>query len=385
MELPDLTGRAELVRRYARLLQHFGAELGERPLVRHDTQFFPDRFEKDQASLERLVRRLQEHAGLLDVPLRVQLLTPDGLPSEGSAASCGTGGCGSAGGGSGACGTGAAPQDGAKLPRLVETAQGWTLNVGEAELHHPVALTTQLSLALADIFLTETESTSAPVEAPREVSRDLACVALGLGLLVLEGSFIYSKSCGGPSVACLTKLSVGELAIACSLFIAADGHSARRAVSDLGTTQRALLSEASDWAASNPELIRQLTEDPGQLATRTPAVQDTRGWLLRLFQRGPQRASQGPRRAASFEQALAAGLGEAELLDLAQDLARGTPGGNKAANNRAASNTAASGTAASNGAASNTAAHHRAPAVDERRARERQELAALVDEALRSS
>src|SRR6187549_1017721 len=311
MELPDLTGRAELVRRYARLLQSFGAELGERPLVRHDTQFFPDRFEKDQASLELLVRRLQTHAGLLDVPLRVQLLTPDGLPSEGSAGcntgGCGTGGCGpgaqsgSGGSGSGGSGSGGSGSgDGAKLPRLVESAQGWTLNVGEAELHHPVALTTQLSLALADIFLTETESASAPVEAPREVSRDLACVALGLGLLVLEGSFIYSKSCGGPSVARLTQLSVGELSVACSLFIASGGHSARRALAHLGTTQRALLSEASDWAASNPELIRQLAEDPGQLATRTPAVQDTRSWLLRIFQRAPRRAHQPARGAASF-------------------------------------------------------------------------------------
>ncbi|HKO90139.1 MAG TPA: hypothetical protein VJU61_03240, partial [Polyangiaceae bacterium] len=365
MELPDLTGRAELVRRYARLLQHFGAELGERPLVRHDTRFFPDRFDKDQASLERLVRRLQAHAGLLDVPLRVQLLTPEGLPSEGSAGSCGTGGCGT-----GACGTSGAADGGPKLPRLEENAQGWTLNVGEAELHHPVALTTQLSLALADIFLTETESASAPVEAPREVSRDLACVALGLGLLVLEGSFIYSKSCGGPSVACLTQLSVGELSIACSLFIASGGHSARRSLADLGTTQRALLSEANDWAASNPQLIQQLTEDPGQLAMHAPSVQDTRGWLLRLFQRGPQRAGTPARRAASFEQALAAGLDESELLDLAQDLAKDRSGGTRPAKDRPASN----------GAAQPAARASTAPA-DERRARERRELAALVDEA----
>jgi len=374
MELPDLTGRAELVRRYARVLQSFGAELGERPLVRHDTEFFPDRFEKDQASLELLVRRLQTHAGLLDVPLRVQLLTPDGLPSEGSAASCGTGGCGTGG-----CGTGApegGSADGAKLPRLVESSQGWTLNVGEAELHHPVALTTQLSLALADIFLTETESASAPVEAPREVSRDLACVALGLGLLALEGSFIYSKSCGGPSVACLTQLSVGELSVACSLFIASGGHSTRRALAHLGTTQRALLSEANDWAASNPELIRQLEEDPGQLATRVPAVQDTRGWLLRIFQRSPRRA-QPARGAASFEQALAAGLGEAELLDLAQDLAR-EKSATKSAEKRTARSAALSSKVSSKSAPPSALA-------DERRARERRELADLVDEALRSS
>ncbi|HEU4577748.1 MAG TPA: hypothetical protein VFS67_05815 [Polyangiaceae bacterium] len=287
--LPDLPGRGELVRRYAHLLHHFGKEIGSRPLVRQNAEFFPDRFDKDAPSVERLVRRLQTHAGLLDVPIGVRVL-PLELAEAGTNASksCGSGACGTG------CGTPSVSESGA-VARLEEHASGWTLNVFDAELHHPVALTTQLALALAEIFLSETSSAQAPVEAPRGVSRDLACVALGLGSLVLEGSYIYSKSCGGPSVTRLTELSVGELAIAQSLFIAlrrvTTRRSGRGALSELSTTQRALLGEANDWAHSNASLVAQLAANPGQLATRAPQVREARSWLLRVFERSPAAAA----------------------------------------------------------------------------------------------
>jgi hypothetical protein len=307
MELPDLASRAELVRRYARLLQQFGSEIGVRPLVRQNNAFFPDPFEKDEPSVARLVRRLQAHGGLDDIPLRVQL-----VPREPETNGCDAG----AGCGSGACAPTRA-DSAASAVRLIESDQGWVLNVFDAELHHPVALTCTLARALARVFLAETSSAQAPIEAPLEVSVDLACVALGFGTLVLEGSYIYSKSCGGPSVAQLTQLGVGELAVACSLFIAlgryAGRGSHRTAAAELGTTQRTLLAEANDWAASNPRLIEQLASSPGLLAASPPALSDTRPWLLRLFDRKPSRRAQ-----PSLEQALAGELGESELLDLAR-------------------------------------------------------------------
>ena len=335
MELPDLAGRAELVRRYAHLLEHFGSEIGERPLVRQNGQFFPDTFEKDQPSLERLVRRIQAHAGLSDIPLEVRLTAL--APSELTAGGCGSGSCAPA-----------KVSDGAQAARLEERDSGWVLNVFDAELHHPVALTCTLARALARVFLAETQSESTPVEAPLEASVDLTCVALGLGTLVLEGSYIYAKSCGGPSVSQLTALSVGELAVACALFIAVGEHSGRKAVSELGTTQRALLTEANEWAASNPRIIEALQNDPGQLATRAPTLTDTRPWLLRLFDRGPKRRSG---REPTLERALAGDLADAELLELAR-----AAGVDKAAKPAP-----------------------RAPA-----SAEREELRALVDEALRS-
>jgi hypothetical protein len=341
--LPDLAGRGELVRRYAHLLQHFRGEIGVRPLVRQSAEFFPDRFDKDPASVQRLVRRLQTHAGLLDVPIQVKLVSLELADASTNAAKgCGSGNCAPT------CATPAGPSDGSSLPRLEEHAQGWTLNVFDAELHHPVALTTQLSLALAEIFLSESSSADAPVEAPRGVSRDLACVALGLGLIVLEGSFIYSKSCGGPSVTRLTDLSVGELSVACALFIALGGHSSRRALQDLGTTQRALLAEANDWVASNTPVLRQLAQHPGQVATKPPQVREARSWLLRMFER-PAAAPAALPALLPADALPEDALPEDALLELARKAAPPP---------RAAARV---------------------------RTREQEELAALVDEALRSS
>jgi hypothetical protein len=308
MELPNLAQRAELVRRYAHLLAFFGRELGQRPLVLHDGAFFPDVFENDQPSLERLVRRLQVHAGMSDIPIQVQLLDADGNTTSG----CGSGaGVSGAGCGSGACGPKpSAAKDGESMTRLVETEHSWLLNVQEGELRHAVALTTTLARALAQIFLVETSDSSAPVEPPLEASVDLTTVALGLGLLSLEGSYIYGKGCGGPSVTRVTALSVGEMATACALFIAVGGHSGSRALAKLSTTQKALLGEANEWVASNADVVRRLKSAPGLLATRAPDLKETRSWLARLFDRSA--------REPSLEEALAGNLGETELLELAR-------------------------------------------------------------------
>jgi hypothetical protein len=353
MELPDLARRAELVRRYAHLLEHFGAELGDRPMVRQNGDFFPDPFHGDGESLTRLVRRLQSHAGLADVPIEVRLSSVDADDSEGSGGSCGTGSCGS-----GACAPTKVGSTGAKA-RLEERPSGWVLNVFDAELHHPVALTCTLARALAHVFLAETQSGAAPVEAPFDLSVDLTAVALGLGTLVLEGSYIYSKSCGGPSVSQLTTLPVGELAVACALFIAVGGHSGRRALTELGTTQRVLLSEANDWAASNPSILRQLVDEPGLLAVRAPELTDTRSWLLRLFDRKPR-----PPKEPSLERALSGALGDAELLGLA-----------RAARDPKASRRSV--------AARRDPGNGNAASASSARDANRDELRALVDEALR--
>lgn len=347
MQLPSLVQRAELVRRYAYLLANFGRELGKRSLVLQDSEFFPDPFEKDEASVERLVRRLQRHAGMSDIPIQVRLVAGDA-----AGGGCGSGGCSPGGlnaSGSGACAS-KEPAEGEATPelsRLVEQSDGWLLHVAYAEVHHPVALTANLARALAQIFLAETRSAAAPVEQPLDVSLDLTTVALGLGLLTLEGSYIYGKGCGGPSVTRLTKLSVEELAVACSLFIVAGGHGNRRALTSLSTTQRVLLSDALAWAASNREVMRRLATAPGLLAEAAPELEDTRSWLARLFDRRPP--------VPSLEEALAGDLADTELLELARSVDGGVD------RSRA---TAGRGTP---------------------RSSEHEELKALVDEALRGS
>src|SRR6266545_2519034 len=97
-----------VLERYAALVARLGGELGERPLVLPTAEFFPDAFGKEQRSALRLVRRMQKHAGMTDIPIAVGLVGGDESASEGG---CGSGGCGAAG-----C---AVPEAGEPVPRLV--------------------------------------------------------------------------------------------------------------------------------------------------------------------------------------------------------------------------------------------------------------------------
>lgn len=271
MDLPAPEARTELVRRYARLLTHFGAEIGERPLVLPTSDFFPDPFRGDEASLERLLRRLALHAGMSDIPLRARLV------DTGAAGGCGTGGCGT-----GSCQTGASDEE--MPPRVVEQEGAWVLSVLDAELAQGGLLTTHLVRSLAAVFLAETSDARARIEAPLAVSVDLAAVALGFGALMLEGSYVYKKSCGGPSVTQLTALSTGELAIAFALFVERGAHPTRAALRELGTTQRALASQAFAWARANREPLALLRTAPAALLEAPLALRSPRPWLARLLE-----------------------------------------------------------------------------------------------------
>lgn len=298
MQLPTLQGREELVQRYALLLEYFGAEMGQRPLVQQTAEFFPDSFQQDQPSVQRLVDRMSSHAGLQDIPIEVQL-AESAAPV--SASSCSSGGCGSA----------SSPQSSA-LNRLEATPNGWRLQVATAELGHPGALASTLAVALGRVFLEETSHPGRQPQAPIEVTTELVCVGLGLGLLLIEGSYIYSKSCGGPSVSQLTKLSVGQLAIACALFIEGGQHSSRRARKQLSTTQRALLTEASAWASSNSKLLAPLRHSPALLTEGPLGLREARSWLAQILDKKSPDV-EPDFSEDSLELALSAGMGDADL------------------------------------------------------------------------
>ena len=249
--LPDPVVRA-VVQRYARLIHRLGPELGERPLVLPTEKFFPDTFNGDVKSLRRLVKRMREHAGMSDIPVKPVLTDAE---AEGHAQG---GGCGS-----GSCST---PKASAEAPeRLVDDSEGWRLQFQAAELRHPVALTATVARALAHVFLVETLGEGEAIDEPAELTVDLTAVALGFGELLLEGSHIYSKSCGGPSVAKLTALGPQELAVACVLFVTRGQHSARAPAKELPATQREALDDARALIDKNPSLSRAICEAPERL------------------------------------------------------------------------------------------------------------------------
>lgn len=281
MELPDDRTLRELVQRYASIVERFGEDIGARPMVLPNGRFFPDVFSGDLPSVARLLKRMQQHAGMADIPIEVGVVDPDAAKAE----ACGSGGCGSC----------AAPNVSPEIAavRLVDLGGGWRINIAPGEAQHPVVLTAALARALGQVFLLEETSAERPIEDPLEVTVELTTVALGLGTLLLSGSYLYQKSCGGPNVACLTALGVGELSVAFALFCKHHGHSMRQARAELDATQRAQLSEAETWMLSNPQVSRLLASDPLRLVLGDFELSAPKSWLARIFSGSgaPSRAS----------------------------------------------------------------------------------------------
>lgn len=271
MELPDDRTLRDLVQRYASIVERFGADLGKRPMVLPTGRFFPDTFTGDLPSVGRLLRRMQLHAGMSDIPIEIGVLNPEALAEQ----ACGSGGCGSC----------AAPNVAPEVAaaRLVDLGDGWRVNIDPGEVRNPVVLTAALARALGHVFLLEESSPERPIEEPLEVTVELTTVALGLGTLLLAGSYLYQKSCGGPNVSCLTALGIGELSVAFALFARHGQHSMRAARSELDATQQAQLSEAETWMLSNPEVTRLLHGDPLRLVLGDFELSAPKSWMARVF------------------------------------------------------------------------------------------------------
>ncbi len=262
MQLESNAQLKPLITRYAALWAQLGKEFGKRPLVTPTSEFFPDPFEKSRAGVTRLLRRMQQHTAMTDIPIEV-VLDAGGAQA---AQSCGSGSC--------------APSQATDDARLLLGEDNWTLRVTPADIAHPVGLTTLLSSALATIFLEETRPDGASITAPAALTTELAAVGLGLGVLLLEGSYVYSKSCGGPSIAKLTQLGAGQLAPLVALFAAQHGHSLRGALGSVGTTQRAVLSEAKAWAKANRSVSKRLALDPAALEDGDFSLSEPSGSLF---------------------------------------------------------------------------------------------------------
>jgi hypothetical protein len=239
MSLPPPNVTRTVVQRFARCQLRYQHELASRPLVLPTAEFFPDAYESDELSAKLLVARLQELAGLSDVPISASLVS--GSASQAPAA-CSSGSC-------------AVPQSGPQqISRLVDRAEGWVMQVPREELDHPIALTTNLVRSMAYIFLVETQLDGEVIEPPVDITADIVAVALGFGPLLLQGSYLYAKSCGGPRVASLTKLTVHEVAVATALFARVHSANVKKTYPLLEITQREALKAAVDLIASNPSI-----------------------------------------------------------------------------------------------------------------------------------
>ena len=265
MELPSSEIRRALVTSYASVVQSLGGAAGERPIVLPNGEFFPDAFTGDEASVQRLLDRMLEHAGLSDMAVVVKFWGDD------SKAGCGTGACGS-------CGP--APEaEPDSLERLVDAGDAWQVNVLPGEAAQPVALSSALCRALSLAVLREADAP--PSHLQPDLAVDLTAVALGFGVLLLEGSHIYRKSCGGPSIARSTALGPSELALVLALSVAMSEQSPRAISKYLSATQQEAFAEANVWADSNAALAQALQRDPQRVARGEFELREPASWLGR--------------------------------------------------------------------------------------------------------
>lgn len=290
MELPGETQIRWILRTAARLLQD-GAE-PVRGLVLPTGAFFPDRFDGSPKSVAALCARIQDHAGLSDVATEVSIAAPDGTVQK---ASCSSGACGGGGGFE------------TKLDRIARRPDGsYVVGVGAGEVRHPAALTTALTRAVSLIFMVESGALETTPPRDVEAAVDLAATLLGFGVLVANGSHIYSKGCGGVSVHSATKMAVEELGLALALFCALHEIPDRLAQKHLETTPRECFDEASVWVASNRKLVRMLRSEPIAIEEDRYELREARSWLARALGIGKKKEVTPEEELAQLEKWVAA-------------------------------------------------------------------------------
>lgn len=267
--LPSPQSTRAIIQRYTRLVARFRGSLGRRSLVLPSGAHFPDIFEGDERSVTLLTLRMLEHAGMDDIPVEVRVLDP--VSDRRSEASCSSGSCGVV-----------QPIAGGE-PRLVDRGDSWLLQVPAAELQHPVVLTTNLARSLALIFLTESKGEGEALDPPLDVTVDLAAVGLGLGGVLLGGSYIYAKSCGGPQIARCTQLSHGELAVVVALFAAEQKADLAPLMRLLPATQAEALAHARALWRGNKSLLNKIAFDPAEVEAGRFELATPRGAFLDLL------------------------------------------------------------------------------------------------------
>jgi hypothetical protein len=266
-----------LSERYAEVIAELDLEAGEPLLVLPNAEFFPDRFTGDARSLELLVARMQGYAGLEDAVIDVEL-TGEAKASTGG--SCGTGSCGTD--------ARATSPDADQAPRLARSDRGYLMRVPRAELGHSIVLTARVASALGALALLEARDPNG-AGTVSSAEAELSAVALGFGVLLLEASYLYQKSCGGPRVERGTWLGCDELAVLFALSTAREDHSVRAALAELGTTQRSLVRDAWSVVSESPGLVAALKEHPRRVARGHFRLREGRSILSRLFGRAPRK------------------------------------------------------------------------------------------------
>jgi len=257
------------VTRYARFLDAHGEAIGRPELILPTGDFFPDEFTMDPEGVLRVARRILHYAPVSDdIELALGVLPEE---AEHSSGGCGTGACGTKGGA------------GAQGGEAIETNTGYGITLAPRDAGNPTLLTTALARGVGHVVLREAGEDPDDVGAMSE----LAASAVGLGVLLAAGAYVYGKSCGGVNVRQATYLSVEEHATLLCLFCRVNDRKPGAARAQLGATQKEALDAALKWVDSNPKIVEALKLHPSSLADGVFEIEAPKGIFGRLFARAP--------------------------------------------------------------------------------------------------
>ncbi len=258
--LPAKEILCDLVARYAHVLVTCGDAFEGADLVTPTAEHFPDHFARDGKSLERLLARVVSYTPLgEEVPLTIALIEDPN--------------------GDGDCTSGCS-KVGARVDGAQKIGDGYRIPLPMTELGNPTRLVCALARGVSAAVI---EEAGIDVE-PRDVAiaSEVVAVASGFGVVLLEGSHVYAKSCGGPNIHRGTALETGELGFLLAIFCAANDVAARAARKHLSATQTEAFDEASAFIAKNEVVIRKLREAPELLETGVFQFEERRGFFSRL-------------------------------------------------------------------------------------------------------
>ena len=271
MELPHEDDLRWIVTRYAHLRAAHGEAIGAPELVLPTGEFFPDTFAPTPDGVAALLQRMLTYSPVAD-DLGLELAFQEA--AEGAGGSCGTGGCGTGGGESAAKGpvgeAVARPHD-----------DGYRVIVAVRDVGDPAVLAASLARSAGGLVLGEAGEVVAAAE--RGAMAEIAATMCGFGLLLLNGSCVYTKSCGGLRAHQGTHFVVASSAVSLALFLRVHDVKPGVARRHLETTQREAFDEALRWVDSNAKIVEALRAHPESLADGVFAIEPIKGLLSRLF------------------------------------------------------------------------------------------------------
>ncbi len=272
LSLSDETIRG-IIARLAHLRAACGDAFADPDLIEPNGEYFPDEFRLDPQGIDRLLRRMLSYAPLSDdLDIGLGFIEPDGETNR-------NGGCGS-----GACGTGrleAIARGGA-----IETEHGYAALVHVQDVGDPAILTTALARSIGRIVIFEVDE---DLDARDEGAlSELTAIASGFGLLLLNGSCVYKKGCGGMKRHQATFLDIEEIALGLALFVRATKKKPGTVRSHLEITQKEAFDAALAWVDGQPTIVHQLAEEPEKLSDGVFPFEEKKGLFARLFTKKPE-------------------------------------------------------------------------------------------------